>query len=603
MLLSAKYKNAVVMGLILLAGLLLRSVEISQSVFFYDELSAILRTNYTSFSELIDKGVMPDGHPAGMQVLIWFGRYCLFMAKDPIAFKALSICVGLLCIVLVYLIAQKILKPGCRFVPVLMQAIVFYNIYWDRQIRPYTSGLFFVLLFYYSLLLLKEAKQRQGLLACLAGVAAAGAFYLHYFAALAIVILYTIEFIKTPEKKLKYRLLFIPLLAFVLYLPHLPVFFYQLGIGGVGGWLGKPGFDFLPDYLFQLFNRSWILLLGYSGLLGTGIFFLIKKRKSFPFQHLLVFAITVLIGYVWSWAKSPVLQHNVLQFALPFLWIFTAEVMQEIPQAKTWKWIGSLGCIYLMVLNFSTRKLHILNSTETYKGSMVYASQSGVDSMYLYGPKDVWTYHKTSYRQFRFYNARYIQVGDTSQARDWKIFCEGLSATTFSLHIPTGSPSYLVPLLLYKRNDYQLEEIKNFPFLQVFRFQKKTNKDSFKNNQFARLLCEGRNCEVLEKSVIETQNRLDKIVVQVPVYADSALLVAVGEDASGKQISWTAAEAKDYTKANINTVFLVIDLADYKGFKSLKKFEFKLEKENRKMQEKTPFSILLLGGNPYRYGY
>lgn len=599
-----KYRNALFLGLILLAGLVLRCMEIDKSVFFYDEVSAILRTNYSSFSELIEKGVVPDGHPAGMQVLIWIGSVFLFMGNDPISFKIISILVGLLCVVLVYLIAQKTLKQGYRFIPVLMQAIVFYNIYWDRQIRPYTPGLFFVLLFYYFLLLLKEAKQRQLLLTCLAGIAAAGAFYLHYFAALAVVIILGIQFAKVPEKKLKYQLLFIPLLAFVLYLPHLSIFSHQLGVGGVGGWLGKPGFNFLPDYLFQLFNRSWILLLGYLGLLGTGIFFIIKRHQSFPFKHLLIFVIPILIGYIWSWLKSPVLQHNVLQFTLPFLWIFTAEVMQEIPQAKIWKVLGGLGCIGLVLLNFSTRKLHVLNSTETYRGSVVYALKSGVDSMYFYGPEDVWTYHKRSYKPLSCIKARSLKSGEDSlQIRTWKNFCEGLTVNTFSLHVPTGSPSYLVPLLLYLRKDYGLAEIKNFPFLQVFRFEKKDT-GIIANNTFLKLICLDYNCSELSKSEIGKIHDQDRIVIETSIVSDSALLVAVGKNEKNKQISWISSSAKNNFNAGINSVFLIIDLADYNDFKSLKKFEFKLEKTGRPISEKiSNCSISLLGGNPYRYGY
>ena len=61
------------------------------------------------------------------------------------------------------------------------------------------------------------------------------------------------------------------LLAFILFIPHLNIFFYQLGVGGVGighgGWLKAPDTQFLIDYLFYLFNYSYIYLI-----LGISIF-------------------------------------------------------------------------------------------------------------------------------------------------------------------------------------------------------------------------------------------------------------------------------------------------------------------------------------------
>ena len=38
----------------------------------YDELSALNRLEYNSFNELIQKGVMPDAHPALIQVFLYY---------------------------------------------------------------------------------------------------------------------------------------------------------------------------------------------------------------------------------------------------------------------------------------------------------------------------------------------------------------------------------------------------------------------------------------------------------------------------------------------------------------------------------------------------
>jgi hypothetical protein len=39
--------------------------------FTNDELSAVGRLRFDTFSELIEKGINVDGHPAGVQVFLW----------------------------------------------------------------------------------------------------------------------------------------------------------------------------------------------------------------------------------------------------------------------------------------------------------------------------------------------------------------------------------------------------------------------------------------------------------------------------------------------------------------------------------------------------
>jgi len=57
--------------LILAVAVFLRFYRISDIPFTQDEFSAIFRTDFTSFGDLINYGVKPDGHPAGIQVLLF----------------------------------------------------------------------------------------------------------------------------------------------------------------------------------------------------------------------------------------------------------------------------------------------------------------------------------------------------------------------------------------------------------------------------------------------------------------------------------------------------------------------------------------------------
>lgn len=66
-----KRKNKAVLILILLTGSILRLYRLFQIPFTHDEFSALFRTHFPTFLELIEKGVKVDGHPAGVQVFLY----------------------------------------------------------------------------------------------------------------------------------------------------------------------------------------------------------------------------------------------------------------------------------------------------------------------------------------------------------------------------------------------------------------------------------------------------------------------------------------------------------------------------------------------------
>jgi len=57
---------------ILIIAFILRAYRLSSIPFMHDEFSALLRTQYNSFNELIEKGVMIDGHPPLIQVFLFY---------------------------------------------------------------------------------------------------------------------------------------------------------------------------------------------------------------------------------------------------------------------------------------------------------------------------------------------------------------------------------------------------------------------------------------------------------------------------------------------------------------------------------------------------
>lgn len=70
----------------------------------YDEVSAWGRTGFSSFSELIQKGVKGDGHPAGIQVFLNYWR--MLAGDTEAAFKFPFLIMGILSIWLAFRIGK-----------------------------------------------------------------------------------------------------------------------------------------------------------------------------------------------------------------------------------------------------------------------------------------------------------------------------------------------------------------------------------------------------------------------------------------------------------------------------------------------------------------
>ena len=68
---KVRVTDTVLIVVILLAGAVLRFCRLNDIPFTYDEFSAIFRTQFATFGELIEKGVKIDTHPAGVQVFLF----------------------------------------------------------------------------------------------------------------------------------------------------------------------------------------------------------------------------------------------------------------------------------------------------------------------------------------------------------------------------------------------------------------------------------------------------------------------------------------------------------------------------------------------------
>jgi hypothetical protein len=66
------FSNKQILVIVMIIGSVLRFFNYDDIPFTTDEFSALFRLKFDNFSELIEKGVKIDGHPAGVQVFLYY---------------------------------------------------------------------------------------------------------------------------------------------------------------------------------------------------------------------------------------------------------------------------------------------------------------------------------------------------------------------------------------------------------------------------------------------------------------------------------------------------------------------------------------------------
>jgi len=350
--------NHLLLLFLLLVAAFLRFYRVSDIPFTQDEFSAIFRTDYSSFNDLIEYGVKPDGHPAGIQVLLF--TIIRIFGVSEVALKIPFLLFGLFSLLFAYKIARIWFNPTVGLITVSFLSVLQYMIYYSQVARPYISGTFFSLWMVWhwtKLIVPRESHPGKGTLKNLIGMIIAGILcsYNHHFSLLFAGIVWLTGLFLIEKKKFKYYLL-AGFLLVAAYIPHVPVLLHQLKMKGVEGWLAKPNLFFIVEYLAYLFHFSLFLILLVVSIVITG--FLVRRKetlKKHPFRIIAIlwFFILLVTGFLYSVFINAVLQYSVLIFAFPFLLIFLFSFYPDVkPPVKI---------ILILVIVFTGTSTLILN--------------------------------------------------------------------------------------------------------------------------------------------------------------------------------------------------------------------------------------------------
>lgn len=314
-----KLKNGHILAFILIVAAILRTYDLFNIPFTHDEFSALFRLQFDSFSELIAHGVRVDGHPAGIHVFLYY--WTAIFGRAEWVVKLPFILFGIASIWFVFKIGRLWKNETVGLVAASFMAVSQFTVMYSLIARPYISGLFFSLLmvFFWSKLVLHPNKRfYQNLVGFILG--ASLCTYNHHFSMLFAVIV-GLSGLFVINKKYLLRYVLAGLAVFLLYLPHLEILLYQIGLGGVEGWLGKPSNDFLWRFIQFMFNYSWwflsltLILIIYGFYKGKG-----KLEAKTYVLFGAFFLIPFFVGFFYSKYVNSVLQFSVLIFSAPYLY-------------------------------------------------------------------------------------------------------------------------------------------------------------------------------------------------------------------------------------------------------------------------------------------
>jgi hypothetical protein len=350
--------NNILLFLILIVASVLRFYNYSEIPFTYDEFSAWFRTQFDNFNDLIYYGVKTtDTHPAGVQVFEYF--WIKLFGDSEVIVKFPFTVMGLISIFLSYKIAKKWFTPTTGLLTAAFLSSIQYMVMYSQIARPYISGLFLSLLmvwFWDKVVFGSHKKHFRNLIGYI--VVSALCAYNHHFTLLfAAMVGFTGLFFM--QRKYLIHFIISGLIIFVLYIPHLSIFFVQLNRGGVESWLGKPA----PDFIFQFLNYALHYSLAMKVLMIAIFalsFFMLSKNLNQSNKYRIIslgwFAVTYFIGYFYSVKVNALLQYSILIFTFPFLVIFVFSFFKDVkPLLKS---VLVIGIILLSIYTLIDKRQH-----------------------------------------------------------------------------------------------------------------------------------------------------------------------------------------------------------------------------------------------------
>lgn len=331
---KSKGKVALLWPLIILLAisLVLRLAGLGERSYFNDELSALYRLQADNFSELIENGVKPDYHPAGVQVFLYY--WARIAGDHPFMLRLPFALAGVISVWLLFLLGTRWFGRTTAWLAASSLALLQFPLLYSQLARPYSTGLLWVLAgtFFWDKLIFSDNSSFRHRIWYAAGLAIAFALamYNHYFSFLVAGMIGITGLLFIKRKNL-ILYLFAGIAALLLFLPHLNVSIEQVSRGGLSTWLAPPDNYWIPEHIRYIFNKSW-WVFGLFMIIALPL--LIKpvkdnaqdttggRQNRFRALSITWYLFPLAFAWIYSVKINPILQNPIMLFSLPFLLLF-----------------------------------------------------------------------------------------------------------------------------------------------------------------------------------------------------------------------------------------------------------------------------------------
>ena len=315
--------------IILLLGTALRLFNLESFSLTNDELSIITGIkNCVNLTEVINKGVKPDGHTAFLAIFVFvIGK---LFGWSTIALRLPMVIFGIASIWYSYLIGKKWFNPTIGLALAGMIACLEFSIINSQIVRPYSPGFFFYLIFiYYWSVFLFDKPIHKWKIIILISVFASLAASTHYFCTLSVGITGILGLFYLSKETWKGYLL-IGILSLTLVSPNWFVLMNQLSSEKSASWIGYSSPNFIFTHIKYVLNNSFIVLLA---CLLPFLIWLTKNKSNriskFQLLAVLFFILPYLGILIYEILFQPAMQSRYLYFSFPFLLLFFLSFLED----------------------------------------------------------------------------------------------------------------------------------------------------------------------------------------------------------------------------------------------------------------------------------
>ena len=326
---SNRKLDILLIGVIVVVAAVLRLWKLGQVPFMHDEFSALLRTRFDNFHDFIQQGIMPDSHPIGVEAFLWL--WVRIFGWSEFWVKLSFALMGIGSVYLIYLIGRQWFNRKVGLFSAAFFAVSQFTVFYSQLARPYSAGLFFVLLmewFWHKVVFGAKTTTRDYVGFALSAWACS---LMQYFSiAQAGLIFLTGLFFLPKERRKAYWMSGIG--AVLLFAPTLPIFYQQLFVSGsIGGWLSVPKSTFLLDFIQYTMNFSSLFMFAVGIVILLPIILGKRDKQNNPLRWagLAWFVIIFAIAFIYSLTREPILQQSTLIFSYPFVIIVAFSLFKS----------------------------------------------------------------------------------------------------------------------------------------------------------------------------------------------------------------------------------------------------------------------------------